>query len=485
MPFFYQRLNFLAYARSKHLLDIFLRIILILLMNSSFPALADIETPHTIANPSNEISLHPLLFFSTDLNGDSVGDVIWGSRDLILAFDVRSRAILWTNTSSISNIEIISIIEQQQQQPPISLLAANATAFGLIRLRDGYESMTYSIFPEKISLISTGFIDSDANPVIAVATNNGSLMCVGSNRSVQWNRTYAETIHVLEMGDLNSNSVDDIVIATETRISVLEGSNGALLGNWQINSNITHIHLLGNKKSQPSFITLDADGSTTAYSLEQPLQIWSAILYEGADWAGVTPIFPGNRSQDFAVATRDGWISRRNGTSGERVWDRNIAANITGNFIASDLTTADASELLFSIREDDPEKTVNKIIALNGYNGGTLMQAQLHADVALVTSADWNKDALPDIGAASTDGWIFLIDFAKRLPIWEANVALKFILPDSEPANTTVSSAPSISDTKQRSSTPNLPIAEASATLAIICIATVVLFFVAKWLRKH
>jgi hypothetical protein len=476
----------LAYARTNHISSIFLQIVLIVLMNSSFQTFANVETRGAIAGPSNEISMHPLLFLSTDLNGDSVGDVIWGSRDLILAFDVRSRSILWTNTSSISNIEIISIIEQHQQ--PISLVAANASAFSLLRLHDGYESMTYSIYPEKISLISAGFTDSELNPAIAIATKNGSLLCVGSNRDVQWNRTFTETIHVLGMGDLTGNAADDVIIATDTSISVLEGSNGILQGSWPISSNITQIHIHSNEKSQLSFIALDAGGNATGYSLEQSVPIWSAIPFAGENWAGLVPIFPGNRSLDFVVATRDGWISRRNGTSGERVWDRHISANITGNLMASDLTTADPWEILFSTREYDPEKTGSKIMTLSGHNGGTLMQSNLHGEIELVTSEDWNRDALRDIGAASTDGWIFLIDFSTGFPIWEANVELKFILPSSEPANTTVSSTPDISlssDTNRSTNASNLPIAEASATLAILCAATIVFFFIARRFRNN
>ncbi|MFW9917007.1 MAG: hypothetical protein ACFFGZ_15475 [Candidatus Thorarchaeota archaeon] len=477
----------MAYAKTKRFFGIFLQIILILLINSSFQTFANIESHYIIASPSNEISMHPLLFFSTDLNGDSVGDVIWGSRDLILAFDVRSRDILWINTSSISNIEAISIIEQEQQ--PIGLVAANATAFGLIRLHDGYESMTYSIYPEEVSLISTGILDSDIDPVIVIATKNGSLLCVGSNQDAQWNRTFAETIHVLEIGDLNSNGADDVIIATETGISALEGSSGLLLGSWLTSSNIAQIHIHGNEKSQLSFIALDSGGNVTGYSIEVSAPIWSAGPFTEVGWAGLAPIFPANRSLDFVVATRDGWISRRSGTSGERVWDRHISANITGNFIASDLTAAEPWEILFSTHETTSEKAIRKIMAISGQNGATLMQSQLQGDIALVASADWNGDAQGDVGAGSTDGWVYLINFLNGRPIWDVNIELKFILAStSEPVSTTISSTPDISatsDTKRSTNASNLPIAEASATLAILCIATIVLFFVTRRFRDH
>ncbi|MFX0116026.1 MAG: PQQ-binding-like beta-propeller repeat protein [Candidatus Hodarchaeota archaeon] len=383
-------------------------------------------------NSSAEISLRPIFIFSTDLNNDEVSDVVWGSRGLILAFNGDYPELMWSNTSTISNLENIAIAEISAE--PQDLIIANRTSVAYLRLQDGHEWSKISFSPKNILLLAAGFMNSDNTQDILVFTEDGSLICAESDGSLIWNQSSSGAISALTVGDITGNGRDDVVIANETHILALNGSSGDFVGNWSISSSITHIRVnsLSNESLQNGFVALEASGKAMAYLITNSTPVWSAHLNSGSEWLGISEVFSEGADQIYVFATKDGWLFCRDGASGEHIWDRQLPVNVTKNLATADLVGSEAMEVILATQLTRGDRIVNNVIVLNGESGGFHFQADFPAEVILTMSADWNNDTIADLGVATTDGWLYAMDIATGLPIWTANIPILLNLTNDE-----------------------------------------------------
>jgi hypothetical protein len=437
----------------------------------------------SIMNSSTEISLQPIFLLSADLNNDELKDVVWGSRDLILAFNGDYPELLWSNTSTIINFEKIIIAESSSE--PQNLIIANNASIAYLRLQDGYEWSKISLSPKNISLLAAGFMDSDNIPEIVVFTEDGSLICAESNGSFFWNQTASGTISALVVGDITGNGRDDVVVANETHILALKGSTGETMGNWGISSRITHIRIgsLGNEFPNNGFIALEESGKGTAYFVTNSTPIWSVQLYSGSEWLGISEVFSENANQHYVLANKEGWLFCRDGATGEHIWDRQLSVNITKNLSTADLTDSDALELILATQLNYKDRLVNRIIALSGESGGFLFQVDFPAEVILTTSADWNNDTIVDLGVATSNGWIYALNSISTLPIWASSIPILLNETEEEPPSMTISSNSAETDT-ERISADGLSLTDALIVPILLIIFVGVGFGVIRYFRK-
>jgi outer membrane protein assembly factor BamB len=444
------------------------QIVLFITIGIFLGASGDVEGINSPETFSNEISLNPIVLLAADLTNDYVGDVIWGSKDLILAFDGNlpfhgdPRDIIWLNTSTISEFKAVKAIESQGKMT--SLVVANSTAIGLIGVHDGFESRVISTHPMIISQIAGGFMNADPKPDIITATEDGNLLCFESSGDSLWNHTTSETIRALAVGDLDGKNQEDVVAAYENEIIAFRGSNGDVLGNWSISSEATHF-LIGPLNKNPTeygFVVLEANGVGSAYITAESAPLWSTLISTEAIWKGLSPIFSENEKLDFVVATKNGLVARMNRTSGEPIWTRNLSVEISGDVIVSNITAGEALDLVLP--------TANGTIMLSGEGGTTLSHFRFPGETKFAMSADWNNDTVADIGAATSDGWLFSFDYLTGLPIWSFQIANQFGLANEGPYSNVDSSIPdgSNSDIAQGNDEPNLPIAEVLIVVIIL-----------------